>query len=171
MARKMKTTRDLDAGTVTFEPVEGDGAGFTANINDLSSAIQTRLAIHGLTQVLADTYAGTTEPAAMVKAIGARYATLQAGEWSTRSGGGVGRVTLLLTALVNVTGKSIEDVTAFLDGLSKDAKANVGKTAAVKAELDSMKARAASDAAKASKKAASDAGDNDADALAGLVGN
>ena len=176
MARKMKVTTDTDAGTNTFVPIDSDGEtianieAFVANFNDYPPAIQTRLGLHGLKQVLGDTYAGVVDSAAMVAAVKVRHDAMIGGDWSARTGDGSGRITDLATALAAVTGKELAAVVAWLSDKSKDEKKAATAAPPVAAELDAMRQRRAVEKAKASKKAAHDAGDETSDVLAGLVG-
>lgn len=151
MAKKATKTIEGDVLTITFE----DGNVLTVDINNIPSEIQTRLAMHGLSQKCGDSYAGAEAEEAFGKAE-AVAKDLQEGNWSTRVAAAGPRTTQLAEALAAATGKSIEEAAAKLETLDDEQKKGLRAHPQIKGELAKIKA---AKAAKAAEKAAAEAGD------------
>lgn len=131
----VKKQIDADAKTITFTFENGDSA--TYNLGDLSPEIQTRLALHGLSQKLGDSYASAKDEApARVAGV---WETLSKGEWTSRSEGGAPRVTQLARAIAQVMGAPIEGVVAKLADMEADQKKAIAASPDVAAALAEIK--------------------------------
>jgi len=83
----------------------------------------TKFAGHGAEQKLGDEIAGVEDIDDAVLAVDELISRLDIGEWGIkREGGGMSGTSVLLRAIVEVTGKSIEGVKAFLAGKSQAQK-------------------------------------------------
>ena len=147
MAERKVTKETTDTGVAfTFH----DGATLEANLDALSPEMITKLAIHGLSQKVGDSYSG--EDAANCQTIAESvFKTLVDGEWSTRSGGGGGpRISQLAEALAMATGKEIQECVAAIAEMDDDTKKDLRAHPAIKANIAEIKlAKAQEEAAKA----------------------
>ena len=133
-----------------------NGTNLTANLDGLDEAIINRLAIHGLSQKLGDSYVSAdniTEAVAMAEGV---WDGLQAGDWTVKGGSGI---TLLVEALHRLTGKPIEDCVEAKRAMDDDKLKAVMKAANVKAMIATIQAERAK--AKADKASESDTADLD----------
>lgn len=166
MARKMKFSYDDATGIGTFTPLGGDGEAapgvdpISYNINDFSPAIQSRAQGRGFADVLQDTYAGITEPAAMVAAMATRITAMLAGEWTAKGEGG-SRITDLARDVATATGNSLDDVVTELAKLSKDERKALSAYQDVADARVERKAAEASAKLRDAKKAAKGRDDDD----------
>jgi hypothetical protein len=152
--KKVASKEVTESGVeITFSNEETLSVG----LSDLSEEIVKQLALHGLSQKLGDSYAGSKgdagEAVKMARAVADR---LKSGEWTAKreSSGGTGRVTDLARALAEVAGKEIVEAVAVLDGMEKGEKLALRKHARIAAVLARMameKAQAAADAAEGSE--------------------
>lgn len=173
-----KKIADFENGNVNFE--FADGSTFNAALTELNEDIINRLALHGLSQKLGDSYAGAggeDDPVEYAKeALAGVYESLKEGNWTQRTGGTAGpRVTLLAEALHRATGRDLEECSSMVNDLrvaagdgDEDAKAKldaIKNHPQVKAAQSEIRAERA--AAKAAKDAESSA---DAPDLGSLLG-
>jgi glutathione S-transferase len=139
-----------DIGKVGF--TFSDGEVIVVALSEFPKDIIAHLAQHGLSQKCGDSYAGVGGD---VKQAQTNLATLieqlKAGNWVSRSGGGP-RMTLLVMALAEVTGRTVEETAEKVEGLSKEEKASYRAHPQVKAVLARLEAERAT--AKAAKTAA-----------------
>ena len=149
MAKKATKKIEGDVITITFEETNET---LTVDINDIPADIQSRLAMHGLSQKLGDSYAGADAGEAFGRANGVA-SDLKEGNWSTRVAASGPRTTQLAEALAAATGKTIEECAAKLETMDEDAKKGLRSHSQIKAELAKIKARKAAEAA---EKAAAD---------------
>jgi hypothetical protein len=106
-------------------------------------------AAHGAEQKLGDECAGIEDVDDMTLAVDDLISRLDAGEWSVkREGSGFSGASILLRALVEVTGKSVEAVKTFLAGKTQAEKMALRAAAKVKPVVDRLEAEKASKAAK-----------------------
>ena len=138
-----------------------DETVITINLADLPEAVIERLAVHGLSQKIGDSYAGAGKaesPLAYAKeAISETIKQLMAGDWRIAAVGGAPRLTLLVRAVARAFGQSVEAVQAIFtdkeESLSEeDYKAFVAQVrsdSAVKKAQADIKAEEAAVAAKA----------------------
>jgi len=150
MAKKA-SKKVTDSGIeIAFE----SGEALAVNLDQLDQSIVTKLAIHGLSQKLGDSYAGAeaTEAYDLANNVAAR---LLAGEWTqAREGGGVSRVSMLVEALAAATGKTADEALEVVKEMSEDQKKELKKHPAIAKELATIAAERAVAKAKAAEKAA-----------------
>jgi len=162
MAKKA-TKKVTETGvSIDFE----NGEALVVELEQLSEDIIRRLALHGMSQKLGDSYAGAEADEAFGLANGVAE-RLVAGDWAAvrASGGGVTRVSALVEALATVTGQEIEAALGVVKEMSDDQKKDLKKHPAIAAELARISAEKA--AAKAAK-AATAAEGADLSAIPGL---
>ena len=154
---------EADAGVVITFP---DGARAARALDGLSSDVITRLAVHGLSQKLGDSFANASKaenPSGWAKQrVADVIAQLEAGEWRVVSEAGP-TVTLLGRALARATGHTVEESMAVIRDKeeSLDEDAYKAWTKAMRAGAKIRKATAeikAEDAAKALAAAPKDTG-------------
>lgn len=150
-----KKAVDFEAGTVSFDFENGKSAVF--DLSKVSADIVRRLALHGASQKIGDSYAGagdSADPAAYAEqAAGETIAQLVAGDWRASSGGGP-RVSDLAVAMSRLNGKPVEEVVESLSKATDEQKKELRKHPKIAATLAAIKAenaakRAAALAAKA----------------------
>jgi len=160
------------AGVVLQFP---DGTKAACNLEDLSPEMVTRLAVHGLSQKLGDSYAGAASeenPLAYAKSrVNDVLAQLASGDWRVTGEGGP-KVTLLARALARATGKDLSDCVAVIaahDGDEDEGKAFKKTLRGQPAIKEATAAIKLEDAQKAAKKTAgaSDEQEQDLGALFG----
>jgi hypothetical protein len=139
-----KKTVNFEAGTVTFDFENGKTAVF--DIAKVSADIAKRLALHGASQKVGDSYAGAGEAADPVayaeQAAGETIAQLVAGDWRVTSAGGP-RVSDLAAALSRLNGQPVEVITEQLAKATDDQKKDLRKIPQVAAALAAIKAESA----------------------------
>ena len=113
MARIMKKNVNAEEMSVTF--TFADGRSFVAKLENYSSDIIDRLALHGMAQKLGDSCAGKDE-SEWLKTIEALDAQLRKGDWGAERGSG------LEDKL-----ESAEDRVAEYDNMTDDEKRAVSK--------------------------------------------
>lgn len=163
MAERKVSKETTDAGVdFTFH----DGSVLAATLESLSPEMVTKLAIHGMSQKIGDSYSG--EDAANCQTIAEKtLEALQKGEWSSRSGGGAGpRISQLAEALSRVTGQEVKDCVAKIAEMDDDSKKDVRAHPQIKAAMAEIKLeKATADAEKAAASADDEAGAFDLSSL------
>lgn len=115
--------------TITFTPPE---------------ALIPQFIAHGISQKIGDETAGTEDVDDMFLDVDNLVTRLKAGEWSTkREGGGFAGTSVLLRALVEVTGRTAEQVKLFLSGLKQDEKMALRNSPKVKPTVEKLEAEKA----------------------------
>ena len=115
----------------------------------LPDSLLAQFAGHGALQKYGDETAGLEDIDDMVLAIDELDAHIQAGEWSTRKEGtGMGGTSILLKALVEASGKAVDDVRKFLSTKSQAEKIALRNTAKIKPIVERLEAEKASKGAK-----------------------
>lgn len=105
------------------------------------SALFVKAAAHGLDQKYGDEFAGLDDVEDCVEAFDALAARLARGEWSEkRVSDGMAGTSLLVRALAEVSGGTIETVKAKLANASKEQKAALARQAKVAAVISRIKA-------------------------------
>jgi len=135
-----KAEKKIENDVVTITAIES-GESVTVDLNELSNEMQLKLALHGLSQKVGDSYAGCEVDEIIAKATGV-INDLKNGDWSSRvAGSGAPRTTLLAEAVVRATGQTMEVVLGKIAEMDDDAKKNLRNhdqikqaTAAIKAE-------------------------------------
>lgn len=148
MAKKASKKIDGDVIRITFEETNDT---LEADLNNLPGDIVQRLAMHGLSQKLGDSYAGVDAAEAFEKAK-AVLDELQKGEWSTRVAAAGPRTTQLAEALASVTGKTVEEAAGIVENMDDDQKKDLRKHPHIKAALADIRAQAAKEAAEKARK-------------------
>jgi len=149
MAKKATKKVDGDVISITFE----HGEALEVNLANIPAEIQQRLAMHGLSQKLGDSYAGCEVEEAAEKANAVAKDLLE-GNWSTRVAASGPRTTQLAEALAAATGKTLEEAATAIEAMDDEVKKDLRKHPQIKVELTRLKAESA---AKAAQKAAEDA--------------
>ena len=151
MAKKASKTLTDNGVSIAFE----SGEVVAVELDQLSPDIVTKLARHGLSQKLGDSYAGAelNEAHELAQSVVDR---LIANEWTqAREGGGVSRVSMLVEALAAATGKTSDEALEVVKGMSEDQKKELKKHPAIAKEMATIAAeRAVAKAALAEKAAA-----------------
>lgn len=132
-----------------------------------------RLAIHGASQKIGDSYAGVakeSDPLAMAKAnVKDTIAQIYAGTWRVNSTGGGPRVNDLAVAMARVTGEPLEGedgTVAYVAAMSDDDKKAMRKKPKIAAALAAIAAEKAAERAKKLAEAAAKADEATAEAPA-----
>lgn len=123
----------LESGVrIQFE----NGKTLEAELSKLSDLMIRRLAVHGLSQKLGDSYSGAESIGEAVKSATAVWTTIQNDRWSEgrSSDGGI-----LAEAIARIKGISVDKVAETLADLDDDQKAGLRKNAKVKAMIDLIK--------------------------------
>ena len=108
-----------------------------------------RFAGHGAEQKYGDETAGTDDVDDMTLDVDALHERLQSGDWTTkREGGGMGGTSVLMKALMELSGKTVEQVKAFLTGKSQAEKMALRSSSQLKSIVDRLEAEKMSKAAK-----------------------
>lgn len=111
--------------------------------------LRAKCACHGGEQKLGDETAGLDDVDDMVEAVDELIDHLNAGEWTQRrEGSGMAGTSVLLKALIEKTGKSIETVRAFLKDKTQAEKMALRTSANLKPIVDRLEAEKASKVAK-----------------------
>ncbi len=96
-----KDTSDINGVSFVFS----DGETIKVSLSDFPKGIIANFAQHGLSQKGVDSYAGVSGDVKQAKAnLNALMSSLKEGNWVSRTGGGP-RLTLLVLALAEVTGR------------------------------------------------------------------
>lgn len=121
MARVAKADKQLfeDFSGVRF--VFANGAEMVAKLADFSDEIKTRLAVHGLSQKLGDSYASAEDVKQAYDWAKETLSTLLEGKWSTRTAGNSGpKTTLLARAIARVSKQPLDSIIEKLATLDED---------------------------------------------------
>lgn len=144
--RKMlkETFIDGDSVSVRLDFRNGETRTFV-----VPQELLLRFAGHGAEQKLGDETAGETDVDDMVLAVDDLITRLNKGEWSIkREGGGFGGTSVLIRALVEYSGKTIEQVKEFLTGKSQAEKIALRNSAKLKPIVERLEAEKAAKGAK-----------------------
>lgn len=134
---------DGELPSVRFDFRNGNVVTFT-----VPEALLSQFAAHGAAQKIGDETAGEDDVDDMQLAVESIIERLNAGLWTKeREGGGFGGTSVLIQALVEASGKSIEAIRAFLKTKSKAEKDALRGSARLKPIVDRLEAEKASKAA------------------------
>ena len=115
----------------------------------LPESLFAKFAGHGAEQKLGDETAGVEDVDDMVIAVDELIGRLENGEWSTkREGSGFAGTSILLRALVEFSGKTTEEVRAFLTGKSQAEKLALRSSKQLKPIVERLEAEKAAKGAK-----------------------
>lgn len=144
------STVDEAAGTVS---VRLDFRNGETRLFTIPGALLLQFAAHGAEQKLGDEIAGLKDPATgqeasiedKVLTIDDLMDRLSKGEWNVRrEGSGMAGASVLIRALVELRGKSVEEVKAFLSGKTHAEKLALREVPQVKAIIQRLEAEKAS---------------------------
>lgn len=115
----------------------------------IPDALVARFAAHGAEQKLGDEIAGVDDVEDCVLAVDDLIDRLYNGEWGVkREGNGMSGTSVLLKALVESTGKSVETIKEFLKGKSQAEKVALRNNPKIKPIVDKIEAEKASKGSK-----------------------
>lgn len=118
--RLQKESFVSDTGKVS---VRMDFRNGETRVFTIADSMLEKFAGHGAEQKLGDEIAGVEDIDDAVLAVDELIARLNAGEWGIkREGGGMGGTSVLLRAIVQVTGKPVEAIKAYLAGKTQAQK-------------------------------------------------
>lgn len=138
----VKTSEIADNGAVSLrlDFVNGETRNFQVRDDMLS-----RFAAHGAEQKLGDAIAGESNIDDAVLAVDDLIGRLNNGEWTiTRQAGSFSGTSVLIRALVEVSGKSVEDVKAFLANKSQAEKLALRRSDKLRPTIERIEAEKAS---------------------------
>jgi hypothetical protein len=124
--RLVKTSNIADDGTITgrFDLDNGKTIDFT-----VPSSLLSRFAEHGMLQKIGDSIAGEKDTDDAFESMSDLVKRLSNGEWTqARQAGGFSGVSILIQALVEASGKSVEEIKAFLENKSQAEKLALRKS-------------------------------------------
>jgi hypothetical protein len=149
--RERKVSKEVTDAGVNFE--FHDGATLECTLSELPEDMVMKLALHGLSQKVGDSYSG--EDAANCQTIAeTTWKTLMEGNWSSRSGGGGPRISQLAEALARATGKEVQECVATIAEMDDDTKKDLRAHPQIKALIAEIKLeKAKADQEKASAEA------------------
>lgn len=129
-------------GTISVELIFVNGAvrNFT-----LPSSLLAKFAAHGAEQKLGDAIAGESNIDDAVIAVDSLLAQLNQGEWSVRRAAGeFTGASVLIKALVEASGKSVEDIKAYLSGKTQADKIALRRSEKLRPIIERLEAEKAS---------------------------
>lgn len=136
------TTIDEAAGTVStrFDFVNGTVRNFT-----IPASLLLRFAGHGVEQKLGDSIAGETDMADAVLSFDDLLTRLNAGEWNIkREAGAFAGTSILIQALVEASGKTVEEIKAFLGPKTQAEKLALRRSEKIRPIVERLEAEKAS---------------------------
>jgi len=142
----IKNSRVTDDGALqtVLDYRNGETRTFT-----IPPAMVSQFALHGAEQKLGDEMAGIKDLEDAILAVDELIDRLYNGEWGVkREASGIAGTSVLVRALVEVTGKSLEQIKAFLSGKSHAEKIALRSSPKIKPVVDRIEAEKASRAAK-----------------------
>ena len=153
-AKRIDRKIDTVTGNVTFTIVE-TGKSLVVNANDLPEEIRTRIILHGLNAKVGDSAADPDVDA--LEQLVSTWDQLLAGTWNVRGGGGAARVTVLAEAMFATQNGTLtlDEIVDRLDAMSKEQRRDIPKKyVKVRASMEEIKAKRATDKSKLAAKAA-----------------
>lgn len=116
---------DVAAGTAAVRFDFRNGKTITLAANDLTPETQLTALAHGLSQKVGDEWSGTKDIEDIVLTAEAIVTRLKKDGWSAprEAGDSLSGASVVIRAIVEATGKTVEAVKAFLDGKIEAAKA------------------------------------------------
>jgi hypothetical protein len=144
--RKMLKEHIIEGNTVS---IRIDFRNGETRLFRLPDALLLKFAGHGGEQKYGDETAGVDDVDDMVLAVDDLDSRIQAGEWSIkREGGGMAGTSVLLRALVEFSGRSIEQVKAFLTGKTQAEKLALRSSKEIKPIIERLESEKLSKGAK-----------------------
>jgi len=156
MAKTKKASKTIEGDIVKFE--FSTGQTLEADLNKLPDEMKLKLALHGLSQKLGDSYAGAEDGEAY-ECANKVLEDLVAGNWSSRvAGAGSPRTTMLAEALALAANVTVEEAVAKIADMDDEKVKAIRNHQVVKAKLAEIKAKRAAEAAAAAAKDLAEAG-------------
>lgn len=138
----VKTSTIDDAGNISLRLDFVNGQTRTFSV---PTSLLTKFAAHGAEQKLGDAIAGETDIDDAVLSMDDLITRLNNGEWNTtRAAGAFSGASVLLQALVEASGKSKEDIAAFLGTKTQAEKLALRRSAKLKPIIERIEAAKAS---------------------------
>lgn len=138
----VKTSTIDDAGNISVRLDFRNGE--TRNFVPRSDMI-ARFAAHGIEQKLGDAIAGENDIGDAVLSVDDLIARLNEGEWNiTRSAGAFAGTSILIQALVEASGKSVDEIKAFLQPKTQAEKLALRRSAKLRPIVERLEAEKAS---------------------------
>jgi hypothetical protein len=161
----MKKSYDVATGILTFTADDEAKTIQTLDTNELSDAIKLQAMLHGFSQKIGDSYASAgsqdNPEAYAIEQVKETIAQLKNDAWRAAGGGGGPKFGLLVTALAEVTGQTLDEAKAFVDALGDGDEAKQKKELKelqakpkIKLAMAKIKAKRAAAAVEAAEKAA-----------------
>lgn len=138
----VKTSTIADDGTVSgrFDFVNGETRTFT-----MPEDMKARFAAHGMEQKLGDAIAGEANVEDAILSFDDLLGRLNNGEWTiTRSAGAFAGTSILIQALVEASGKSVDDIKGFLANKTQAEKLALRRSDKLKPIIERLEADKAS---------------------------
>jgi len=140
----VKTSTISDAGDIALRLDFSNGAVRNFSL-PIGSPLYARFAAHGAEQKLGDAIAGESDMGDAVLAVDDLIGRLNNGEWTvTRAAGSFSGTSILIQALVEVSGKSVEDIKAFLADKSQAEKLALRRSDKLRPTIEKLEADKAS---------------------------
>lgn len=136
------STIDTDAGTVSvrLDFVNGEIRNCT-----IPTSLILRAAAHGAEQKLGDATAGEADIADAILSVEEVIARLEAGDWNQpRAAGSNTGTSILIQALVEVSGKDVAEIKAFLENKTQADKLALRRTDQLRPVVERLEAEKAS---------------------------
>lgn len=116
---------DVDTAAVSLRIDFRNGKVVKLSGEELSRATLLRAAVHGLSQKVGDSYASAKDVDDMFLSAEDMVKRLKAGEWEAvrEAGDSMAGASIVIKALVETTGKSVDEIKAYLEKKLEDAKA------------------------------------------------
>ncbi len=140
--QKLVKTSTIEGNNVSvrLDFVNGQTRDFS-----IPSEMLARFAAHGAEQKLGDAIAGETDIGDAVESVDDLLARLNAGEWTiTRSAGAFAGTSILIQALVEASGKSVEDIRGFLANKSQAEKLALRRSTQLRPIIERLESEKAS---------------------------
>ena len=145
MAKVATKTVNEEKGLVVFDFTNNES--IKAALKGLPPETVTRLALHGLSQKMGDSYASAESVEAAVLSATNTYAQLKKGVWTAGRSSSGGQI---VDALARATGKKVEECRTVISGMDEDAIKELRKHPQVKAALAAIRSEREAEKAKAS---------------------
>jgi len=137
----LKTSTISDTGEVVVRLDFSNGETRTYNI---VADLMAKFAAHGAEQKIGDEIAGVADVDDCVAAIDELLIRLEKGEWNAkRDAGGMSGTSILAKALIEMTGKSKDDIMKFLAGKNHAEKLALRSNVKLKGIVDRLEAEKA----------------------------
>lgn len=116
-------TYDVDTGKVSLRIDFRNGKTISLSSDELSREVLLRAAAHGLSQKVGDSYASAKDVDDMHLSAEDMVKRLIAGEWGVvrEAGDSMSGASVIIKALCEFTGKTVDEIKAFLEGKLKAA--------------------------------------------------